>query len=637
MFLIPVGIEGHSLRRMPYVSLTIAVLCGVAFFATWVVPRDPYGDSQTKLDELTAYWVEHPNARFPESALARYPKSVQTELLEHHRTQLEERGPASDVVNAELSRRADEIIYAKESALVKFSLKYGKGLKQIGLLTHMFLHLGWMHLIFNLLFFYMTGPLLEDVWGRPFFAGFYVAGGLASVVAEFSLSNQQTGFSVGASGAIAACMGAFAVRYATATVRMAYLFFTTRGVLRGFFRWPAWLAGLLWVLSEVWSLLLQTTSGVAVLAHIGGFGFGVAFALTMKAVGFEKKFLEEGVENADVVYARPVELDAAHEAFAKGDYANARKSVNELLKKTPELMEAEVLLYRIEKRQNLGNAASARLDRLINRALGKEDAQVFALLADLGDDFDPKTVRAVTATRLLPKLEVSDQVNRRFLSELLDVASTAPGLPGARMLLRQAEEALNDGAPDRTRSFIEAAKQRAPDAPELVEKIETLERRLMAEASTRGSVAENAVASAAPRFRSATVVGSDDQGLSLEANGKVAKLPWTKIQAVAAALAPSGVASADGQARYVPVTDLVLGWGNALEGADVLRINAPSLGLSVLFPGVPPQQAYAQWLKNAIERSGASVLPDKDAVLSGKYTRYGSVDEMTAALYSVQI
>lgn len=638
MFLIPVGIEGYSLRRMPYVAIAIAAVCGLAFLATWVVPKNPYGESQARLEELVQYWSEHPNAQLPPSVLERLTRNGQAQVALMHDRAVKEFGAADADVQAEVERQSTALLGASDSALVRFGLKYGKPLSQVGLLTHMFLHLGWMHLIFNMLFFYMTGPLLEDVWGRPFFTGFYVLGGVAAALAEYLLSKQQAGFMVGASGAIAACMGAFAVRFSSARVRMAYLFFIGFRILRGTFRLPAWFAGVLWVGAELWALMRNDQSGVAVLAHIGGFGFGVAFTVAMSALGFEKKYLEEGVENADVVYARPVELDAAIDAFAQGDYATARRNVSEVLKKSPELTEAEVLLYKIEKRQNLGNAANARLDRMLNRALQKEEGAVLAaLVGELGDEFEPASLRAATAARLLPRVEHGNQVSGRVLGELLEVASAAPGAVGAALLLRRADEAMNAGLPEQARGLVDAARQRAPDAPELADKIAMIERRIAAEPEQRApSVTDTAYS--APRFRSAVVVGADAAGLVLQDEaGREAKLPWERIQAVAVALAPAAVAAAGAAPRYVPVTDLVLGWGNALRGAEVLRISAPSLGLGVLFPGVPPQQAYGQWLKNAIERSGATVLPDRDAVLSGNYTRYGSVEEMTAALYSVQI
>ncbi len=65
-----------------------------------------------------------------------------------------------------------------------------------------------MHLLGNLLFFYLVGPLLEDVWGRPLFAGFYLVGGLFAAVAQFALDpSSRAELMAGASGAAARVHG----------------------------------------------------------------------------------------------------------------------------------------------------------------------------------------------------------------------------------------------------------------------------------------------------------------------------------------------------------------------------------------------------------------------------------------------
>jgi len=92
----------------------------------------------------------------------------------------------------------------------------------------MFLHFGWMHLLGNLFFFYLVGPLLEDLWGRRFFAGFYLIGGLTAGLAHFALDPRSAVLMAGASGAIASCMGAFTYRCASRRIRMWYLIFLIR-------------------------------------------------------------------------------------------------------------------------------------------------------------------------------------------------------------------------------------------------------------------------------------------------------------------------------------------------------------------------------------------------------------------------
>src|SRR5207247_9669974 len=81
------------------------------------------------------------------------------------------------------------------------------------LITHMFLHAGWLHLLGNLFILYLAGPYIEDVWGRPLFAGFYLVSGLVAALAFVLRYPGLDQPLVGASGAIAGVMGAFLVRY----------------------------------------------------------------------------------------------------------------------------------------------------------------------------------------------------------------------------------------------------------------------------------------------------------------------------------------------------------------------------------------------------------------------------------------
>src|SRR2546427_9863791 len=73
----------------------------------------------------------------------------------------------------------------------------------------MFLHFGWMHILGNMFFFYLVGPLLEDLWGRRFFGAFYLAGGMMAALAHFGIDPRSPVLLARASGAVAAWMGAF--------------------------------------------------------------------------------------------------------------------------------------------------------------------------------------------------------------------------------------------------------------------------------------------------------------------------------------------------------------------------------------------------------------------------------------------
>src|SRR5262252_4784668 len=87
------------------------------------------------------------------------------------------------------------------------------GQRWITILTAMFLHAGWEHIIGNMVFLWAFGPEIEDVMGRVRYLVFYLLGGVAAMLAQIAASPHSTVPNLGASGAIAAVMGAFLVTY----------------------------------------------------------------------------------------------------------------------------------------------------------------------------------------------------------------------------------------------------------------------------------------------------------------------------------------------------------------------------------------------------------------------------------------
>lgn len=149
-------------------------------------------------------------------------------------------------------------------------------------LTSMFLHGSWMHLIGNMLFFWVFGNNIEDSMGRVRFLVFYIICGLAAAVAHIFVQPGSPVPTVGASGAVSGIMGAYLVLYPQVRVRMLFIFVIFFKV----FWIRAWLVLLWWFFWQVLSALPELTtmrpevsSGVAVWAHVGGF---VAGALLVK-------------------------------------------------------------------------------------------------------------------------------------------------------------------------------------------------------------------------------------------------------------------------------------------------------------------------------------------------------------------
>ncbi len=159
-----------------------------------------------------------------------------------------------------------------------------QGQHLVNLLTAMFLHGGWMHLIGNMLFLWVFGDNVEAVMGHFVYLIFYLAGGLIASAAHILFNAGSTIPSLGASGAIAAVLGAYILMFPHSRVRVFILFgiggYVTR--IAAIFFLGIWFVTQLF--NGVASLGVATaqTSGVAVWAHVGGFVFGLLIGVFLR-------------------------------------------------------------------------------------------------------------------------------------------------------------------------------------------------------------------------------------------------------------------------------------------------------------------------------------------------------------------
>jgi membrane associated rhomboid family serine protease len=141
----------------------------------------------------------------------------------------------------------------------------------------MFLHGGWLHIAGNMLFLWIFGNNVEDRLGHFVYPLFYVVGGLAASGLQLAFDANSTIPSLGASGAIGAVLGAYAVIFPHARVTtLVIFFFITVVEIRAVFVLAAWF--LLQVFSGVGQLGSELNGGVAYWAHTGGFAFGAIVA-----------------------------------------------------------------------------------------------------------------------------------------------------------------------------------------------------------------------------------------------------------------------------------------------------------------------------------------------------------------------
>jgi membrane associated rhomboid family serine protease len=143
------------------------------------------------------------------------------------------------------------------------------------LITSMFLHGSWMHLLGNMWFLWIFGNNIEDSMGRPRFVVFYLLCGLAAALLQVAVTPGSGVPMVGASGAISGVMGAYLILYP----RVRVFTMVPIGFMLTSIALPAWAMLVYWLLLQFVSGLTllgrDTGGGVAFWAHVGGFVAGV--------------------------------------------------------------------------------------------------------------------------------------------------------------------------------------------------------------------------------------------------------------------------------------------------------------------------------------------------------------------------
>ena len=178
--------------------------------------------------------------------------------------------------------------WAAVPADITAALEAGNYLGQamLGMITSMFLHGGWLHLLGNMLFLWIFGNNVEDRLGRIPFLLFYLVGGITAVLAQVVIDPHSTVPLVGASGAIAAALGAYIVLFPGARI----LSLVFLGFFYQLLEVPAVVILGFWFLLQLVNGFAAfgaetAQGGVAFFAHIGGFVLGVVVGLILRIVG----------------------------------------------------------------------------------------------------------------------------------------------------------------------------------------------------------------------------------------------------------------------------------------------------------------------------------------------------------------
>lgn len=298
IFVLPVGHERDRLRRPPWVSISIGSLCLLVFLLGLGFRARALREARDLAAMAFAYAAERPYLVLDEDLLFE-ETDLQREAGDGRRGSLHDEPRREDRV-AEEQARLDALTREWRRARERDPLRVlglvparGDG---TALVTHIFVHVGWLHLLGNLFFLWLVGPPLEDVWGRWIFALFFLASGVAAGmgwVARYPNSEIEV---VGASGAIAGLMGGFLVRFWGTRIRFVYALMPTPRIRVGAFWAPAWIMLALWLGRELaFASLMEPHvtpgEGVASWAHVFGFAFGVVAAAGIRISGIEERWV----------------------------------------------------------------------------------------------------------------------------------------------------------------------------------------------------------------------------------------------------------------------------------------------------------------------------------------------------------
>jgi membrane associated rhomboid family serine protease len=238
--------DDNPVRRPPIITWAIIAACIIIYFFWQPSPfSDDVEDVEFSLD----------NAAIP------------CELVEGRPLDIEEVRATYGVVNGD--NEACNIDNGQSQAFDP-----GKNV-WLAVITSMFLHGSLLHIGGNMLFLWVFGNNIEDTLGKVGFLLFYLAGGVVATLGHVALNLDSTVSLVGASGAIAAVMGAYLVLFPRARVyTIVPLLFFILLPLR------AWLVLGFWFVLQFFT---DPNSGVAWAAHVGGFVFGVLVGLIVRA------------------------------------------------------------------------------------------------------------------------------------------------------------------------------------------------------------------------------------------------------------------------------------------------------------------------------------------------------------------
>ncbi len=421
MLLLPFHVDS-TIRRFPRATLAIVGLTLLVGLLQWLVP---VRINDAVVGEMLTHYVEHPYLDTPELLKQVLPPS-ELEQLERVSAQRRSFGgtPDAAVVAAEQQElnRLEAAVFAERDRLPAYRFGFREG-NLLGIFSYMLLHGGFWHFFGNMTLVYVMGLKLEDIWGARVLVLLYVTGGIVAALGHGLVDGLDVPI-IGASGALAALMGAFLVRLTR--VRIGFLLLTIVNIRNP---WPIMVPAFvflpLWFGKEVLTAATDSGGNVATWAHLFGFAFGALFALAVRSIGVEKQLLlpeQQREETKGIAH-----LENAQERLSLGHAAQALREVQQFLAANPDDTEGLMVLAQAQERAGLDPTPTAK--RLCQYAWKQGDRETAARAQQRFD----LPVNLDSAVRLHPYL--SDEHAERLLQRLVAKRPDDPAAPKAALIL----------------------------------------------------------------------------------------------------------------------------------------------------------------------------------------------------------
>ncbi|MCP4902239.1 MAG: rhomboid family intramembrane serine protease [bacterium] len=374
--IMPIGTELPSLKRLPWITIAIIIANLVTFLIVGMEGRRVSRQTFEKLETVINYWHEHPYLDLP-------PEFIEDAIGEDEQVDLalmiaslqEVIPPGAAPLRTAQQQQLNALV--EEFVAVYMSNPYfSTGLipsrvNALAIFKSMFMHGGWMHLIGNMLWLWVTAPLLERALGRWLFPVFYALSGIAAALIHVGAQPGSTVPLIGASGAVAGLMGAFIIRFSDVKIRFVYWVFF---IVTGTFRARAWIMLLIWITLQLISVLIVgTEGGVAYWAHIGGFAFGAAVAYALKLTRFEERFRPEHNEPLSTVSTHS-SLEDGMKAIQAGNPILAREAFEQVLQDEPNHQDAHLGIWKATLLDGKPKEGAGNLIKAIEEELRQGDS-----------------------------------------------------------------------------------------------------------------------------------------------------------------------------------------------------------------------------------------------------------------------